>query len=92
MVKNGGVSSAKPTTWARRNKMKASYEFAGKTPTGSKIHRAWSRHESACWQYTSNKMMYFTAVKGKVKRENLCIKCWGFASAEYLAEFGLELY
>ncbi len=72
--------------------MKADYEFAGKTPTGTKIHRAWSRHTTACYQYISNKPMYMTPVNGRIKKENLCTKCWGNdPSPEYLAKFGLEL-
>ena len=67
-------------------------EYAGKTPTGRKVHRAWTRHSSACWQYTSNQLMYFTAVKGRVRKADLCVKCFGAdPSPEYLAKFGLEL-
>ena len=67
-------------------------EFAGRTPTGTKVHRAWGRHTTACWQYISNRPMYMAKVSGPVKKDDLCRKCWGDSpTTEYLAKFGLVI-
>jgi len=67
-------------------------EFAGKTPTGSKIHHCHRTDGSACWDYVSNRSTHFTKVTGKVNHNDLCRKCWGIdPEPAFLANFGLEL-
>jgi hypothetical protein len=68
-------------------------EFAGRTPTGSKIHRCTGHHTSTCYDYTSNRAMYYSQVDNAiVHKKALCKKCWGSnPTADFLAVFNLEL-
>lgn len=67
-------------------------DFAGRTPTGGKIHRCFTRHSSGCSYTMRSRIPYFRPISGQVKRADLCIKCWGEApSTEYLRGFGIEV-